>query len=133
MGCRKDKRHDRALPEMLINERDRYSKYYNDIDVDWYNWDTYLPEFACRCANAAKKKGYKYIGLQFWGELRIFELLTTFLSHNLALKYCTGCHPKETLCCLTVLLSCFVLLLILCTYETPGWGRKYQCIIMCKQ
>ena len=68
VGCRKDKRHDRALPEMLINERDRYSKYYNKIDVDWENWDTYLPEFACRCADAAKKKGYKYIGLQFWGE-----------------------------------------------------------------
>ncbi|CAB4001946.1 Hypothetical predicted protein [Paramuricea clavata] len=67
VGCRKDKRHDRALPEMLINERDRYSNYYNNIDVDWKNWDEYLPAFTCRCAEAAMKKGYKYFGLQFWG------------------------------------------------------------------
>ena len=54
---------------MLINERDRYSHYYNGIDVDWKNWDEYLPAFTCRCAEAAMKKGYKYFGLQFWGEV----------------------------------------------------------------
>ncbi|XP_028403466.1 uncharacterized protein LOC114526148 [Dendronephthya gigantea] len=68
IGCRKDKRHDRALPKMLINERDRYSSHYNGFDVDWMNWDEYLPAFTCRCAEAAMKKGYKYFGLQFWGE-----------------------------------------------------------------
>ncbi|XP_028411153.1 uncharacterized protein LOC114533760 [Dendronephthya gigantea] len=68
IGCRKDKRHDRALPKMLINERDRSSNYYNGFNIDWYNWDDYLPAFTCRCAEAAMKKGYKYFGLQFWGE-----------------------------------------------------------------
>lgn len=68
VGCKIDKRHDRALSEMLINERDVHSNHYNGIDVDWYNFDTYLPAFACRCAKAAKKKGYRYFGLQFWGK-----------------------------------------------------------------
>lgn len=67
VGCRKDKGHDRTLPEMLINERDRYSSHYKGIDVDWHNWDLYLPQFTCRCAQAAMEKGYKYFGLQFWG------------------------------------------------------------------
>lgn len=68
VGCRKDIRGDRALPEILINERDRTSSKYNGFDVNWYDWDNYLPAFACRCAEAAMKKGYKYFGLQYWGE-----------------------------------------------------------------
>ncbi|XP_028403372.1 uncharacterized protein LOC114526070 [Dendronephthya gigantea] len=68
VGCEKDKRNDRALPEMLIDERDRSSSHYNGFDVDWDNWDEYLPAFTCRCAEAAMKKGYKYFGLQYWGE-----------------------------------------------------------------
>ena len=68
IGCKKDKRSNRALPEMLINERDVTSHYYNNINIDWYNFDQYLPAFTCRCAQAAKRKGYKYFGLQFWGK-----------------------------------------------------------------
>ena len=64
---------------MLINERDRYSKYYNNFDVDWLNWDTYLPQFACRCADAAKKKGYRYFGLQFWGKFIVFYESVSFI------------------------------------------------------
>lgn len=69
VGCRKDKRWDRALPELLLTERDRYSPKWNGISVDWAKWDEYLPAFACRCAEEAMKKGYKYFGLQYWGEL----------------------------------------------------------------
>ena len=68
VGCRKDTNSDRALPEMLLNERDRSSVYYNGIDIDWFNWNQYLPALTCRCAEAAMKKGYKYFALQFWGE-----------------------------------------------------------------
>ena len=69
VGCEKDNRNDRALPEMLINERDKNSHYYNGIDVDWKHWNEYLPTFTCQCAEAAMKKGYKYFGLQDWGEV----------------------------------------------------------------
>ena len=53
---------------MLINERDQFSNYYNGYDIDWHDWANYLPQFTCRCAKAAIDKGYKYFGLQFWGE-----------------------------------------------------------------
>ena len=86
VGCRKDRRSDRALPEMLINERDKYSKYYNNIDIDWKDWDNYLPSFACRCAEAAKKKGYKYFGLQFWGEFSAV-VLVAFTHADLVLQH----------------------------------------------
>ena len=69
VGCEIDKANDRALPEMLLNERDKYSPYYDGFDVDWANWDEYLPAFTCRCAEAAMTKGYKYFGLQNWGEV----------------------------------------------------------------
>ena len=69
VGCKLDKSSDRALPEMLINERDRYSSKYNGFNIDWKNWDEYLPAFTCRCAEAAMKKGYKYFGLQYWGKI----------------------------------------------------------------
>ena len=70
VGCYKDKRNDRALVEQLINERDKSSNASNCIDVDWKLYPPYLPEFACRCAQAAKERGYKYFGLQFWGEFK---------------------------------------------------------------
>ncbi|XP_028412074.1 uncharacterized protein LOC114534800 [Dendronephthya gigantea] len=68
VGCFKDKRNDRTLPEMLTNERDQTSNYYHGHTIDWFKWSTYMPEMVCRCAGLAAKKGHRYFAIQFWGE-----------------------------------------------------------------
>ncbi|CAB3989558.1 Hypothetical predicted protein [Paramuricea clavata] len=68
VGCYEDRDVDRALPEMLANERDKHSIYYNGHDLNWFDWHNYMPQMVCRCAEQAMKKGYKYFGLQYWGE-----------------------------------------------------------------
>jgi hypothetical protein len=68
IGCFKDRRGSEALPQMLANERDKNSVYYNGHDIDWADWANYLPQMTCRCAKAAIDKGFKYFGLQHWGK-----------------------------------------------------------------
>jgi len=58
----------RSMPEQLINERDIHSNVHNGHLINWNNVKEFLPEFLCRCAEAAFKKGYKVIGTQFYGE-----------------------------------------------------------------
>ncbi|XP_028401393.1 fibropellin-1-like isoform X2 [Dendronephthya gigantea] len=59
-GCFKDpSREDRTLPELLANFRDK---------IDWNEWKNFLDTFSCECAKQARKKDYRYFGLQFYGE-----------------------------------------------------------------
>ncbi len=69
VGCFKDRRGDEALPELLATERDKHSRYYNNHDINWSDWDNYMPQLVCRCAEQALKKGYKYFGIEFWGKV----------------------------------------------------------------
>jgi hypothetical protein len=41
---------------------------FNGRRIDWQNWDTYVPEFICRCAKQAKEFQRQVFGLQFYGE-----------------------------------------------------------------
>eukprot|EP00795_Rhopilema_esculentum_P011264 gene11264-21455_t len=68
IGCFADDLRNRALPEQIINERDPYSNVYNGRLIEWKTYDTYLQGFICRCAEKAFAKGYKMIGIQFYGE-----------------------------------------------------------------
>ncbi|XP_032240694.2 uncharacterized protein LOC116619731 isoform X2 [Nematostella vectensis] len=56
------------MPELLITDRDNTSNVFSGEEIDWKKWRAYRNEFLCRCSDAAKKKGYKKIGLQFYGE-----------------------------------------------------------------
>jgi len=67
VGCFQDIRSNRALPVQLINERDSLSHVYNGKLINWKD-PNYLPSFICRCASIAKRRGYAYIGIQFYGE-----------------------------------------------------------------
>jgi len=67
LGCFNDN-YQRAMPEQLLNERDRTSKVFGGITIDWKNYEKYILGFACRCAKIAASKGYTVIGLQFYGE-----------------------------------------------------------------
>ena len=41
---------------------------YGGRKIDWFNWNVYMPGFACRCAKKAKELGYDVFALQFYGE-----------------------------------------------------------------
>lgn len=70
-GCFKA-RHDMfgkdLLPKLLFTDRDVTSKVYSNIRIKWSDWNNYLQDIACRCAESAEKSGYDYFGVQFYGE-----------------------------------------------------------------
>ncbi|XP_068756342.1 matrilin-2-like isoform X2 [Montipora capricornis] len=70
IGCFKDKvKPSRPLPEMLLNDRDRFSKYHQPgYRLNWNKWSQSQHSLACRCAEKALQKGYRVFGLQFYGE-----------------------------------------------------------------
>lgn len=70
VGCYKDahKQTQRPLPDYLFNDRDSSIQTWSGKWIDWRNWDVYVPQFACRCAHAAKAKNFTYFGMQFYGE-----------------------------------------------------------------
>ncbi|XP_068751834.1 uncharacterized protein [Montipora capricornis] len=69
IGCFKDNRRDpRPLPDYIMTDRDRSLAIYSGQSIDWRSWDSYMPEFACRCAEKAKEKGHNTFGVQFYGE-----------------------------------------------------------------
>ncbi|KAL9976290.1 hypothetical protein ACROYT_G013573 [Oculina patagonica] len=58
----------RPLPDYIFNDRDPSIDNFSGRRIDWRNWDVYLPEFACRCAAAAKALNHTFFGVQFYGE-----------------------------------------------------------------
>lgn len=70
VGCFGDKHQPfaRPLPDYLFNDRDPSIDNFSGRRIDWRAWDIYLPEFACRCAEAAKKANHTFFGVQFYGE-----------------------------------------------------------------
>ncbi|KXJ05215.1 hypothetical protein AC249_AIPGENE3639, partial [Exaiptasia diaphana] len=56
------------MPELLLNDRDCTSDKNDGHKLDWYKFEVSIHSLACRCAEIAKKKGYKVFGLQFYGE-----------------------------------------------------------------
>lgn len=69
LGCWKDYRNKRAMPNEILNERDPYNPaFVGDHFIDWFNFPVYLPEFRCRCAQKAAALGYKAFGIQFYAE-----------------------------------------------------------------
>ncbi|KAJ7391354.1 hypothetical protein OS493_018397 [Desmophyllum pertusum] len=70
IGCFKDNiTPTRPLPEMLLNDRDRNSKYHqSNYRLDWHKWTESTHSLACRCAAKALEKGYTVFGIQFYGE-----------------------------------------------------------------
>ncbi|KXJ18031.1 Fibropellin-1 [Exaiptasia diaphana] len=56
------------LPKMLFTDRDETSIVYSNKTFTWNDWNNYLEDVACRCAESAAKNGYRYFGIQFFGE-----------------------------------------------------------------
>ncbi|XP_031574566.1 uncharacterized protein LOC116308316 [Actinia tenebrosa] len=73
VGCYRDNgaggSKPRPLTEELVNIRDPTNPVYvKDLHLDWNNWQGSLDGLVCECAKRAAAKGYKFIGLQFYGE-----------------------------------------------------------------
>lgn len=84
IGCYKD-HFTRPLPEEILNERDVTSKVYGGQKIRWHDWDNYMAGFACRCAEAAKAKGYSVFALQFYGN-NAYSILVLYI--NQTFQYC---------------------------------------------
>ena len=73
LGCYKDGKQknkaDRPLGAYLLTDRDRGHAVSSGRAIDWHSFDTYLPEFACRCATKTAKKGWNTFGVQYYGEI----------------------------------------------------------------
>ena len=68
MGCYSDDGNSpRPLPEELFTDQSPTSAVFTGKHVDYENWDQYLPNIVCRCAEMADEKGYKIFGLQMFG------------------------------------------------------------------
>ena len=63
-GCYKENIRNRALPELILYVRG---------EIDWSNWKTFLPGLVCDCAKKSKELGFKYFGIQFYGECDRFK------------------------------------------------------------
>ena len=75
VGCYKDahRKTQRPLPDYLFNDRDSSIQNWSGKWIDWRNWDVYVPQFACRCAHAAKAKNFTYFGMQFYGKFQLVK------------------------------------------------------------
>ncbi|XP_028513060.1 uncharacterized protein LOC114574501 [Exaiptasia diaphana] len=69
LGCYKDSvLPSRPLPELVFTDRDSTSPAYTGGFIDLKNWNLYMEDLRCRCAEESRAKGYKVFGLQFYGE-----------------------------------------------------------------
>jgi len=58
----------RPLPYLLENRRDNTSHTFKAKYIDWKNYHASLSDLVCSCATKAHAKGYKYFGIQYFGE-----------------------------------------------------------------
>ena len=58
----------RPLPQLLFTDRDKGSNNYSGKPIHWGEWDVYLFDLVCRCAEQAKAKGYNVFGVQHYGK-----------------------------------------------------------------
>ncbi|XP_020906502.1 uncharacterized protein LOC110244635 isoform X2 [Exaiptasia diaphana] len=93
----------RPLPDLILTERDSTSAVFNGKRIDWQNWDTYVPEFICRCAKQTKEYNYDIFGVQFYGECWSGKNALTTYQRNGVSKTCLGpgykpCEPGSKTC-----------------------------------
>ena len=69
LGCYSDdQKVPRPLPSLILTDRDPTSPVFSNRKIDWGNWDSYISDLACRCAEKAADNGYNFFGLQFYGK-----------------------------------------------------------------
>ncbi|XP_048577623.1 uncharacterized protein LOC5512855 isoform X2 [Nematostella vectensis] len=113
VNCYVDDANNKALPEILFQDRSEHSPKYGGELIDWHNWDFYIKRLVCRCAQSAKAKGYHYFAIQYYGVC--YSSPTTTNPHSLSqvTNFCTTynyqeCEPTSELPCVGRNLTNFV-------------------------
>ena len=77
-GCWKEER-DRALPVLLLTDRDPKSRVYSNKSSQWDKdlFPGYLSDLAHRCAKKAYEANEMYFGLQFYGKCNKSVMILT--------------------------------------------------------
>ena len=70
IGCYNDYSRNN---ELALTARDHRSSKYMGEPIDWWNYDIFLPKFACECAKKVLEKGYNTFGLQYYGMLNALD------------------------------------------------------------
>jgi len=75
-GCFNDlQAGSRPLPQLMFTDLDKSSTEYSGLPVDWGNWDAYLDDVVCRCAQVSKAKGFNLFGIGNFGEYNAYCFL----------------------------------------------------------
>lgn len=92
VGCFNDfhQKNARPLPELLMTDRDMNSVKYSGIKVNWGEWDMYMDDIVCRCAEKAKEKKYSHFGIQNYGKCTLYlrgRIITLLISILITPEY----------------------------------------------
>ena len=84
MGCYRDSSTARVGNRNVLTARDNSKPEFYGQHVDWFNFDIFLPKFACECAKKVIEAGYNTFGMQFYGTLityytRLYCLIHIFI------------------------------------------------------
>ena len=69
-GCFNDLRNPRPLTQLMFTDLDKKASKFSGFPVDWGNFDGYLENVACRCAQVSKAKGFTHFGIENFGKYR---------------------------------------------------------------
>ena len=68
IGCFKDDRKNpRPVPVLVFTDRDVSSDVWSGNTIGWPNWDTYIVDLVCRCANESRARNYSHFSIQYYG------------------------------------------------------------------
>ena len=68
VGCFNEVTNARALTEEIYNEVDPSSPVFGGHLIMASNWKIEFPALLCKCARAAKARGYEYFGVNNFGK-----------------------------------------------------------------
>lgn len=73
VGCYKDNpKAVRTLPQLVLTYRDPGSKVYTGEEIDWLDYEEFFDEYICKCAKKVVSKGYRVLGLQYYGKIHLY-------------------------------------------------------------
>lgn len=68
LGCFAEITHQPAIPNILDSHRGQDAIGYHGVQLSWTKYKESLNSLFCDCLSRAKSRGYKYIGMQYFGE-----------------------------------------------------------------
>ena len=69
IGCFNDSLRSSILPDLLLTDRDKTSNRYSNKPIEWNNWNEYMEDIVCRCADKTRETNHKIFGIQYYGKV----------------------------------------------------------------